>query len=68
LPVEIGNVAFPDWKGRKKAFVLSLGKALAAVGIEFDGADGSPAEQFAAEYASTSAREKSQLIQFYLPP
>jgi hypothetical protein len=39
-----------------------LRKDGSAIRVNFNGADGSPADQFAAEYSASNAREKSQLI------
>jgi hypothetical protein len=58
-----GSHVGPDGKGREKSVGLPLRKNGCAVGINLNGADGSPPEQVAAEYAATSACEKSQLIQ-----
>ena len=41
---------------------MSGGKYACGVGIALDGAHGCPADEFASEYAATSACEKSQLI------
>jgi hypothetical protein len=57
-----GANVIPNREGRENAFILSLGKYARGVGLPLDGADGSPSKQVAAENASTSAREKSQLI------
>jgi hypothetical protein len=53
----------PYWEGFENAVVLPLCKNGCGVGIKFNGADGSPPEELSPEYSSTSAREKSQLIQ-----
>lgn len=52
----------PDREGREAAVVLPGDQNVPCVGVELDGADGAPAEQFPAENASSSAREKCQLI------
>jgi hypothetical protein len=52
----------PNRERLKASIVLPLCQNLCGVGITLNGADGSPPEQFAAEYSATSAREKSQLI------
>jgi len=57
-----GANVIPNRERREKAVILSGGKYAGAVGVDFDGADGSPPEQDASEYASTSACEKSQLM------
>jgi hypothetical protein len=62
-----GSHIIPDREGRKASIILAGQKYIAGVGIELDGADGAPSEQFAAEYSATSAREKCQLIHG-LPP
>jgi hypothetical protein len=62
-----GPNVIPDWEGRENSVILSLGKNASGIGFPFDGANGAPSKQFAAEYSSTSAREKSQLIQSLLP-
>jgi hypothetical protein len=49
------------------SIVLPLRQKLCAVGITLNCADASPAEQVASENSSTSAREKSQLIQSRSP-
>jgi hypothetical protein len=53
----------PNWEGGEKSVVLSLCKNGCGEGIKFNGAHGSPAQERPAEDASTSACEKSQLIQ-----
>jgi len=58
-----GANVIPNREGREKAVILSGGKNACGVGLPLDGAHSSPPEQLAAEYSSTSAREKSQLIQ-----
>ncbi len=57
-----GLNVIPDREGREKAVILSGGKNASCVGFPLNGADGSPSEQMASEYAATSACEKSQLI------
>jgi hypothetical protein len=52
----------PDGKRRQESVVLSCDENACGIGVVLNGADGSPPEQFPAEYSSTSAREKSQLI------
>ena len=44
---------------------MSLRQNLCCVGITLNGADGAPSKEVAAEYSSTSACEKSQLIHIY---
>jgi hypothetical protein len=61
-----GLHVIPDGKRRQASVVLSRHKNACGVGIALDGADGSPSEQVPAEDASTSAREKSQLIEHLL--
>jgi hypothetical protein len=58
----------PNWEGGQNSIVLSLCKNGRGEGIKFNGADGSPPEEFPPEYSSTSAREKSQLIQWFPHP
>ncbi|WMB15593.1 hypothetical protein O4G19_01585 [Akkermansia muciniphila] len=53
-----GAYVIPNRARREYAVILAGEQYACGVGIEFDGADGSDAEQFASEYASTSAREK----------
>jgi hypothetical protein len=52
-----GANIIPNREGRQKSVILSGDKYACCVGVSFDGAHGSPVEQVAAEYASTSARE-----------
>jgi hypothetical protein len=54
--VESSHV-IPYWERIKAAVVLSGHKDTAGVIVFFDGADGSPPEDFAAEYSAPSARE-----------
>jgi hypothetical protein len=63
LSVKGANV-IPNWERRESAFVLSGGEYASGKWVPFNGTNGSPPEQLAAEYSSTSAREKSQLIHF----
>jgi hypothetical protein len=58
-----GLNVIPNRERREKAVVLSGAQYACGVGFPFDGADGSPSKEFAPKDASTSAREKSQLIQ-----
>jgi hypothetical protein len=58
-----GANVIPNRERRENSVILSGGKYACGVGVPLDGAHGSPSEQVPAEYASTSAREKSQLIQ-----
>ena len=57
-----GLHVIPDGKDGQVSVVLPGDQNACGVSVPLDGADGSPAEQMPAEYASTSAREKSQLI------
>jgi hypothetical protein len=57
-----GANVIPDRERRKNFIVLALAQNPNCVGLPFNGADGSPSEQLAAEYSATSAREKCQLI------
>jgi hypothetical protein len=52
-----GPNVIPNRERREKAVILSGDKYACGVGVEFDGADGSPSEQVAAENAATSACE-----------
>jgi hypothetical protein len=52
-----GLHVIPNRERRENSFILSSAQYSSGVGIPFDGADGAPAEQFAAEYAATSACE-----------
>ncbi len=56
-----GAHIIPDGKRREASVVLTCDENACGVGVEFDGADGPPAEQMPTEDAATSAREKSQL-------
>jgi hypothetical protein len=61
----------PNWERSEDSIVLSLRQNLCGVGITFNCDHGSPSKEFAAEYSSTSAREKSQLIHdspYLFPP
>jgi hypothetical protein len=60
-PVKGANV-IPDGERLKNSVVLSLAQKPNSEWLPFDGADGSPSKQLAAENSSTSAREKCQLI------
>jgi hypothetical protein len=57
-----GLNVIPNRESREKAIVLSGAQYACWVGFPFNGADGSPPEELAPEYSSTSACEKSQLI------
>jgi hypothetical protein len=61
-----GAYVIPDREGLEASVILPGDQHIPCVGLELDGADGTPSEQFAAEDASTSAREKCQLIHFVL--
>jgi hypothetical protein len=52
-----GLNVIPNREGRENAVVLSGGKNACCVGLPLNSADGAPAEELAAEYAATSARE-----------
>jgi hypothetical protein len=52
-----GSHVIPYRERREKAVVLAGDENARGVGVKFDGADGMPSEQLAAEYAATSARE-----------
>jgi hypothetical protein len=57
-----GANVIPNRERREKSVILSGGKNSGGVGFSFDGTDGAPTKQVSSENASTSAREKSQLI------
>jgi len=56
LAVKGANVV-PDRERRQKSVILAGAQYASGVGVAFDGADCSPPEEVAAEYAPTSARE-----------
>jgi hypothetical protein len=56
LSIEGSNVV-PDGEGFETSIVLTSGEHPSCGGFVFDRADAFPSEQFAAEYASTSACE-----------
>jgi hypothetical protein len=56
LAVE-GSHVVPNGEWLKAAVVLPGHEHASGVGVEFNGAHGSPSKQFAAEYAATSACE-----------
>ena len=62
-PIE-GSHIVPDGEGIKAPVILSGHEHVSGAWLVFDGADGSPPEELAPEYASTSACEKCQLIHF----
>jgi hypothetical protein len=55
-PVKGLNV-IPDRERRENAVILSGGKNASGVWFTLDSADGAPSEQFASQYATSSARE-----------
>jgi hypothetical protein len=57
-----GLNVIPDRERRQASVVLAGNQDARGVGIPFHSAHGSPSKQVSAEYASTSACEKSQLI------
>jgi hypothetical protein len=57
-----GLNVIPNRERRENAVILSGDKYASCVGFPFNGADCSPSEQVASEYAATSACEKCQLI------
>ena len=61
-----GSHVIPDRERRDAPVVLASHENACGVGVALNGADGAPTEQVPAEDASTSAREKSQLIQCIL--
>jgi hypothetical protein len=62
LSVEGLNV-IPDREGFKASVVLPGDQNVPCVSVPFNGADCPPSKEFAPKYASTSTREKCQLIQ-----
>jgi hypothetical protein len=52
-----GANVIPNRERREKAVILSGGKYTCGVGLALNGADGFPSEEFAAQYAATSACE-----------
>jgi hypothetical protein len=58
-----GLYVIPNRERRKNAVILSGAQYACWVGFPFDCTDCSPSKEFAAKYSSTSACEKSQLIQ-----
>jgi hypothetical protein len=54
----------PNRERRENPVILSGAQYACGIGFPFDCTNGSPAKQLAAEYSSTSACEKSQLIHF----
>lgn len=52
-----GAHVIPYRERREKAVILACDENARGVGVKLDGAHGVPAEQLAAEYAATSARE-----------
>jgi hypothetical protein len=56
----------PNRERFEASVVLPCDKYIAGVFVELDCANRSPSEQFSAEYSTTSACEKSQLIHFFL--
>jgi hypothetical protein len=62
-----GANVVPNRERRETSIILSGEQSPSGIGVKFDGAHGSPSEQMPAEYSSTSAREKSQLIHCHPP-
>jgi hypothetical protein len=52
-----GANVIPNRERREKAFILPGAQYSSGIRLPLNGTDGSPPEEFAAEYASTSARE-----------
>jgi len=52
-----GSHVIPDGKRVQASVVLTRHKNTRCVGVELDGANGSPSKQFAAKYSSSSASE-----------
>lgn len=61
-PVERAHVV-EDREALERAFVLPRAQHLLAERLDFDGADGAPAEQLSAEDAAADAGEKRELAQ-----
>jgi hypothetical protein len=61
-----GSYVIPDREGWQASVVLPGDQHVPCVGVEFDGADGSPTEKVSAEKAASSASEKCQLIHRFL--
>jgi hypothetical protein len=57
-----GLNVIPDWERRQCFVILTGNQDACSVGVPLNSAHGAPSKQMSAEYASTSAREKSQLI------
>jgi hypothetical protein len=57
-----GLYVIPDRERFEASVVLSGDQNVPCVGVPFDGADGSPSEEFAPENATSSACEKCQLM------
>jgi hypothetical protein len=55
----------PNWESFENSIVLSLRQNLCGVSVTFNCAHGSASVELPSEYSSTSACEKSQLIQFF---
>nr|WP_290564883.1 hypothetical protein [Akkermansia sp.] len=53
-----GAYVIPNRERREYSVILPGEQYACGIGFEFDGANGADSEQFAAKYASTSAREK----------
>jgi hypothetical protein len=52
-----GANVIPNREGRENAVILSGDKNACGIGVEFNGADGTPSKEAASEYAATSACE-----------
>jgi hypothetical protein len=63
--VKSANV-IPDWERLECFVVLPRFEDFAAIGVDFNGADGAPSEEVRAEQATASACEQCQLIHFIL--
>jgi hypothetical protein len=57
-----GSNVIPNRESREQAVILSGEQYACGIGLPLDSADGSPSEETASENASTSAREKCQLM------
>jgi len=55
-----GAHVIPNRERREKAIILAGAQYACGIGVVFDGADGAPAEEVAAEYAATSPSEECE--------
>jgi hypothetical protein len=52
-----GSHVIPNRESRENAVILSGAQYSSGIGVPLNGANGAPAEEFAAEYSATSACE-----------